>query len=97
MHAFPKYNIKRFIYYCTFDLKVCEEQSLNSLGSNMLPYDLKFAVWNKFFQRPKINVLSIKNQHRFTCFILSYILLELGSFFQFCRKIDVPATIYLTV
>lgn len=44
MHAFPKYNIKRFIYYCTFDLKVCEEQSLNSLGSNMLPYDLKFAV-----------------------------------------------------
>jgi len=37
MYAFPTDNIKR-IYYCTFDLKVCKEQNLNSLGSNMLPY-----------------------------------------------------------
>lgn len=47
--------------------------------------------------KDKINALPLKNQQCFTCFILLYILVEPGSFFQFCRKIDVPATIYLTV
>lgn len=44
MHAFPKYNIKRN-YYCTFDLKVCKEQSFKFTRFKYAPlHDLNFAV-----------------------------------------------------